>query len=626
MYKVPLMGLGSKLYLAEEWIAVSEHQRAGIIGRLGVVMMEHLRGMEPRQSQSSDAQKMSSSLAGLMDIVAALQESGTRVKESAHVSVDICFSCSLDETLSAPQAAIVKLLLAEQLQDQCSLLLCDRLSHEHDATSTAGDMADGEPKSANHTQRRRANRKKLLKKRRHEAEVRSTQQALLKAALADLKLFVRRKKEQTAKNVSEIVDDIVDRASVEAKPRVSRPSSSHTLVAILDASSSSKKKKKKKKTKKSEGDRTSFASTGSNAVAASNQSAMSPTSTESKASCLSAAASVRDEKEAQTQQFIITPEGRPLLSFFDKSYSSPLSMSTFGPQPLYTTAPTPFFMSLAPQELDLNQRRRSERAEDAVAADRASSRSGVPDKTSEASYEWYLPSLFSSESSNHTNSTTSSLDWDFYNWQLKNEASTAKASAISGGIASRAPRSGSQATAASGKPYSLDSFSNMLGMDNSRHKSRAGDAAGENSSAEDSPNDSGSLAIKSDFLYQQGGFFDRQRSLKRRRRPLPFDYEEEDGCADSGDDDAWVECSHCCGCRCHRDEESHRCSCTQNDPTESARSEQISTSNELSSNEDADVKRESSNASARLAKLELALEEKTRVSAYFKWEMPLCVT
>ncbi|RLN59020.1 hypothetical protein BBJ28_00006802 [Nothophytophthora sp. Chile5] len=36
------------------------------------------------------------------------------------------------------------------------------------------------------------------------------------------------------------------------------------------------------------------------------------------------------------------------------------------------------------------------------------------------------------------------------------------------------------------------------------------------------------IDTESDFLYREGGFFDRQRALKRRRRPRPFDYDHEE--------------------------------------------------------------------------------------------------
>jgi len=74
---------------------------------------------------------------------------------------------------------------------------------------------------------------------------------------------------------------------------------------------------------------------------------------------------------------------------------------------------------------------------------------------------------------------------------------------------------------------------------------------------------------ESDFLYREGGFFDRQRATKRRRRPWPFDYAREEdeeeiteehdarkvgrlnGCG-IGKGDKWTECVHCCKCGCHR--------------------------------------------------------------------------
>lgn len=641
--KVPLMGLGAKLYFAEEWAGANVQQQREILSQLGVLVMNQLRDL--KSGAASDPRATRASLSGLIDVLAAFQQSSaTSKQECAKNSVDCYFSCSLGETLEAPQAAVVKLVVAEQLQEHCSLLLSERLAHEDEEASSLNGTSLGaeESKSANHTQRRRANRKKLLKKRRHEAEERLAQQKLLKTALDELKTFFRQKKEQTRKNVADILDGIVQRAAIEAKPKVSKAhaQANHTVVDLLDATSSasSKKKKKRKKAKKSDGDHPGA------------DKSRAETSTFTHAKAESPATPTKDEpgdpeeKENRShQQVSTTPAERPLLSFLDKSYSSPLSsMPTFGPEPLYTSSPAspPFFLSLPPPR-DLrgnSQRNNSSRTDELIVnGERTSgesagtSSSGGQEKSSESNFEWYLPSLFSSESSNHTNSTTSSLDWDFNNWQLKNEA-TSSTKNSSGILSTRANRATLRnppqpPVPSSSKAYSLESFSNMLSVDAKRPRkpSSPGDAraaADEDSSADEgSPRDNGSLAMKSDFLYQQGGFFDRQRALKRRRRPLPFDYEDDECCNSGGEDDdtAWAEypAAHCCGCRCQRTEAGESCDCKLTAEGSCQCSERKRTKDRKSppSDKDSTLVPETPEMLERLTKLEAALDEKTKVSA-----------
>lgn len=602
--------------------------------------MNQLRGLKSRAP--SDSQAAHASLSELIGVLTALQETAALSKqESAKGSVDVYFSCSLEETLQAPQAAIVKLVVAEQLQEQCSLLLSEHLAHEDEEAIllNAAGIGSEEPKSANHTQRRRANRKKLLKKRRHEAEGRLAQQKLLKTALDELKTLFRQRKEQRRRDVSDILDNIVERAAVEAKPKVSKhhAQANHTVVDLLYASSSASSKKKKKR-KKSEKTGDDLAMTGKPRT---ESSSFIHAKLESPTPVIEHEPVNPEEKENRSHQLVsATPEDRPLLSFLDKSYSSPLSsMPTFGPEPLYTSSPAspPFFLSLPPPR-DLrgsSQRKNSSRTEDLIVNDERTSNesggtssSGCHEKSSESNFEWYLPSLFSSESSNHTNSTTSSLDWDFNNWQLKNDASssTKNSSGILNTRANRATlRNPPQPPMTStSKTYSLESFSNMLAVDAKRPRKASspgdtGAAAGEDSSAdEDSPRHNGNMAMKSDFLYQQGGFFDRQRALKRRRRPLPFDYEDEYCCNSDGNDDdaAWVDypAAHCCGCRCQREGAGESCDCKMNTEESCQCSERKRIkSRKPPSAKDGTLVLETPEMLERLTKLEAALEEKTKV-------------
>lgn len=607
--------------------------------------MSQLRGL--KTTAPTDPQAARASLSGLIDVLAAFQESASESAKGSVDSVDsvdFYFSCLFSETLQAPQAAVVKLIVAEQLQEQCSLLLSERLAHEDETGSSLNGTTLGteESKSANHTQRRRANRKKLLKKRRHEAEERLAQQTLLKAALDELKIVFRQKKEQSRRIVSEVLDGIVHRAAVEAKPKASKhhhAQANHTVVDLLDAASSAISSKKKKKCKKAKKNDSGYA-------AASKSQAEHSSSTIAKLA--SSAQTIVDEpmdpeeKKNHLHQLAssMTPEDQPLLSFLDKSYSSPIStMPTFGPEPLYTSSPAspPFFLSLPPPRnlQGTNQRNNSAQSEELVVNEERTSNESAgtsgsgQEKSSESNFEWYLPSLFSSESSNHTNSTTSSLDWDFNNWQLKNDASssTKNSSGILSSAANRAmlrnrPQPPIPSTS---KTYSLESFSNMLTVDSKRPRKpsspgAAAAAADEGSSAEeDSPGDNGGVAMKSDFLYQQGGFFDRQRALKRRRRPLPFDYEDEECCNSDGEGDntAWVDypASHCCGCRCQREEEADKsCDCKLN----ADESHQCSERKRTKSRKPPSSKvQESPEMLERLTRLETALEEKTKVTGAY---------
>lgn len=633
-YKVPLAGLAAKVCLADEWSSATTHQQHAILLRLKEEMTDQLRRFGAR---SSSFQTARSSLSELAKVITALQENGVQREDKnggVRISVDMCFSCSLEEVVHSPQAAIVKLIVAEKLQGQCSLLLSERLAHEDEDASSqqqaaaAGPVAD-EAKS--NSQRRRANRKKLLKKRRHDAEDRVTQQKLLKKALDELKICVRRKREQTLRDVSEILDDIVESAAAEAKPKVNKQA--HTVLDLLGGASSrssAKKRKKRKKSKKRDGDGASLSDTKSTKTSA----PVSPAVAAPTASAVLLFASpptseTSDNKENCSKQQTAdkTPEARPLLSFLDKSYASPLSLPTFGPQPLYSssTASPSFFLSLAPRELSESERSRKLRREELVAGDDRTSSNSAASSGSEhqksSEFEWYLPSLFSSEASVHTNSAASSLDWDFNNWQLKNDSSTTRGSRLLSAGAGRlrtGPQAGTSSAAAS-KAYSLESFSDMLSASPSRRDPGSGDAAaGETSPAEVCSPESARVAAKSDFLYQQGGFFDRQRALKRRRRPLPFDYEEDDRCDSSGDgDDAWGEFAtrSCCDCSCHNDRDIQACECKLEAVEPNQRSGKRRASDCKSSPSDNGVAppEDAADVITRLAELEATLEEKSQV-------------
>ncbi|TYZ66107.1 hypothetical protein PybrP1_003258 [[Pythium] brassicae (nom. inval.)] len=641
LYRVPLAGLAAKSCLADEWNSASARQQRAILSRLEAAVTAHLRSLGARQASFP---ALRAALATLTDVVTALRADNSGRQATA--SVDVCFSCSFTETLSVPQAAVLKLILAEKLQDECSLLLSERLAREDEGakngqhqqqravgSAATTDGSTGADDAKSNSQRRRANRKKLLKKRRHDAEERVAQHKLLKKALEELKVRVRRKREQTLRDVAELLDEIVERAAAEARPKT-QPTSSRTVLDLLGASK--KKAKKRKKSKKREGS----AVAGSNGAAGlaagpfglDAAATAQPTSTVALlfASPASSKGSENKEnsnsKQQQQQEKALTktPESRPLLSFLDKSYASPLSLPTFGPQPLYasssSTASPPFFLSLAPRELPESDRSRRDEllaGDDRTSSDSAESNGDEQPKASaETKFGWYLPSLFSSEASMHTSSAASSLDWDFNNWQLKNDAASARSSRLlnagAGRLRTEPP---AEASVAASKAYSLESFSDMLGASPSQRDPASSDAvaAGETSSTGGCSPESAGTAATSDFLYQQGGFFDRQRTLKRRRRPLPFDYEEDDrgGDSSSDGDDTWGKRAprSCCDCSCHNDRDSQPCECSQ---LRAALDPEQRSAKRRASDCSSPPALDASELLARLAKLEAALEEKTQ--------------
>lgn len=634
---MPLAGLAAKACLADEWASASVRQQRAVLSRLEAATTEHLRSLSTGQSSSFQAAR--ASLAALTDVVTALQEGSGDAgsvatldsgRRRTKASVDVCFSCSFTETLSAPQATVFKLILAEKLQDECSLLLSERLAREdeEDATlqqvgATAVDPSNADDATKSNSQRRRANRKKLLKKRRHDAEERVAQHQLLKKALEELKVCVRRKREQARRGITELLDEIVGRAVAEAQS-----TSSHTTLSHVSASTKKKTAKTRKKNKK-RGSGESDRASASKGTAGSTLSVAAQVP-DSVALPLAPPASAEASMQQQAEEALTkSPESRPLLSFLDKSYASPMSLPTFGPHPLYapsSTASPPFFLSLAPHALPENEGSHQDKllaGDDRTSSDSVGSNGDEqPKASSETKFGWYLPSLFSSEASMHTSSAASSLDWDFTNWQLKNDASSAPSNRLlSTGSGRLHTRHRAEASASSSKEYSLESFSGMLSVSPSRRDPTSdAAAAGEASLADGCSPESANAGATSDFLYQQGGFFDRQRVLKRRRRPLPFDYDEDDRGGDSSSDgngdgeDAWGDLGahSCCDYPCHNDRERQPCEC--NEVRASLDQEQRSAkrqASDCSSPPAIDV----SDLLARLVKLEAVLEEKTQVRA-----------
>ncbi|KAK1935090.1 Sodium-coupled neutral amino acid transporter 2 [Phytophthora citrophthora] len=642
--KVPLRGLASKLYLVHEWKTASIIQQQVVLKELGRKIVGHLR--ELRRSTTNQGTVVSrfqaarSSLESLTSVLRVFQK-GT-LQANHDKPVDICFTCSFEDVVASPQAGIIKLLLAEHLQEQCSILLCARLSKEEEAaavsrTSAESSLADDigsrsevKAKPANHSQRRRASRKKMLKQRRREGEIRAAQQTRFNSVLHELCEKFRRRQEEVIESVDIVLRDVIDTAIDEGqlKPGGWSIASEH-ISRDTDAHPKQKRKKKKTKRKKAgtadaemgyrnnrKGDRSLINSpqTPDKATSSSSKPHVYGTNEEGETGEHSADTAGSDSSPSRPHLIDCgsdngsTQDDGPRLSFFSNvgstGTSTPapaLPLSTFGSHSLYSSSTTPFFLSLAPRDHHSQPPRGIRRGIDDEDDENQTLPANVaheaPTPSDSSNFEWYLPSVFSLQTSaQRTISPTPALDWHFNNWQFKtpdggiSDKGTSNTTVAIADLEPPPPPSSSSSTSsassrfANGKPsgstrkYSLASFSKIAGMDSNRRGFHAeherqslavtsirehGDGS---SSAADSDNES-------DFLYREGGFFDRQRSLKRRRRPWPFGYahEEDEGeiseehdvhkgsspsvCfgTSTTKDDGWTECTHCCKCSCHRD-------------------------------------------------------------------------
>ncbi|CAI5734208.1 unnamed protein product [Hyaloperonospora brassicae] len=456
---VPLQGLAAKLYLMEEWRSASVSQRNAMLRVLGSKMTEHLRDL--RQSvpiQASGAEKYQAarfSLESLMRILTVRQQPLLRADE--RVSVSSCFACAFEDAVTSPQAVVIKLLLAEHLQEQCSLLLCERLSNEEEAavatslsidavTNGAGakdEGAKGVVKGSNHSQRRRASRKKMLRLRRRECETRIAQQTYFRSMLRELCEYFRQKQAEATACVDEGVCEATDTAINEDQ-----------LVSgscLPKNSVRSRQRRKKKKTKEKEANTTERGD-DNQSVTISLRSAVTLSATpqpcqtgdendadqhSAAATCLYSAPSEQGEPLVDSNSDgESTPDGGPRLKFSPSLGSTRPTMSsassampTFGAQPLcLSSAMAPFFLSLAPKD----HRTQSSRALRQVISDEDGSNGGetclagpesapreAPMTSEAADFEWYMPFQTSAQRSNLT---MPALDWHFDHWQFKTSA------------------------------------------------------------------------------------------------------------------------------------------------------------------------------------------------------------
>ncbi|RLN93825.1 hypothetical protein BBJ28_00018218, partial [Nothophytophthora sp. Chile5] len=493
--RIPLQGLAAKLYLVREWEAANESQREATLKVLATKTTAYLRDLRQplpaRATQAAQLHAAKSALETLTSVLESYQQAQQLRKRSDRrgLSVDTYFTCSLEDAVASPQAAVVKLLLAEHLQEQCSLLLCDRLSKEEEVFAVAkasvssplsegaSAAADGDEDrakgGANHSQRRRASRKKMLKQRRLESEARAAQQTRLQTALKELREDFQRKQQQARVCADEVVCDVISDAVGRAEQPAGGWNASPilTLVASEREADAKKTKRKKRRQKKASAAVETTAEVQPNNSSRSSLNSpdtprtpiKSPSASakerrhrisidaEGDTGELSAATAGSDSSSSQHKRPQLLNsnsatgerhEDRPRLSFFSNvdptsttttpiSPASPLSLPTFGSQSLYSSSSTtPFFMSLAPSDHPpvgsraLRSRRdageQDEDCENNQLSVGSPSRAATNETADSSNFEWHLPSVFSLQSSTYRSvSQTPALDWHFNHWQFK---------------------------------------------------------------------------------------------------------------------------------------------------------------------------------------------------------------
>ncbi|TDH73109.1 hypothetical protein CCR75_004266 [Bremia lactucae] len=631
--KIPLRGLASKLYLVQGWETAGYDKQSAAMQALSSKMLVHLKDL--RQSRKREAQMESFSCArfSLEALLSFFSETSRRENQGA--SVDNCFSVSLEGAIASPQAAVMKLLLAEHFQGHCSLLLSERLSNEEEdlkLSSATGDpsinrgLIGGDSRvlaqGASHSQRRRASRKKVLKQRRRDGEIRALQHTRLNCVLRELSQYFRKKRKEAVKKGIRNVNEKAADAQITVGG--CKTTHKHTSFEHIELRQKKKKKSKKKKADKLIKDDASQVAQSSppplhKIISSSTKPRSHQVSEKGDAEEFSVVTAGIDSSPSehalprQTEHFGDTKEDiGPRLNYIPQVRStetatpslSPLStLPSFGTHSLYSSATaTPYFLSVAsrdhyPQSPYTIHRKIFE--DDGNDGKTPLSRVGPdiaarePQTFSEASNcGWYLPSVLSLQTPPHrTMCPTPPLDWHYTHWQYKasdggmpDKSTLSDAVAIAdfdppppiistSSVSSALSQSTNTRMSGSTKNYSLASFSKIAGLDASQKGTPPSEfTKGGLTMASVREHDSDSSAAdsekESDFLYREGGFFDRQRSLKRRRRPWPFNYarEEDDEsiveeqetsklffkASSTKNCDSWNKCSHCCKCACHR--------------------------------------------------------------------------
>lgn len=560
-----MIGPATKQYLVHEWIQSSKQDRGRIIQDLHTRVVDHLKGSR----ELAASQMYPSAKASLEHLVDLASISHDHESENTTLMVERLFGCQLKQIIAAPQVAALKFLIFEHLQARCSMLLSDRIVSEvatFDLVKAPTECEETSNRLENHSQRRRASRKKMLKQRRQLTIMKLTQQQQLKLVHAELHAMWRRQREESIHIASSVLNEVIGYAVDNAKGEGIYPSPPKLVLGDSAASISTKKKKSKKRTKKKKALSDSIATTLERGTlhnrkeklatdAESTSTGSTPTSKENVSLQGNTPHRVPLKDASSGEQFLpetqrlqhqgslySTPsDSRPFLGFLS-SVNVAASLTTFSPRPLYPTTPSTFFSPLAIRGRDTypvgHQDGRkldgSEKASSDVSSESLGNESlSISDQSS---FDWRLPTMFSTPTApDREQSTISPLDWNFYNyrWPLPSdvgcEGSSNSDQSATNSDADRAPinstgtdRENESAT------YPLRPFPSPVGESALGGRRRTFSDADErrfslksnnyqDEDAELSPSDP--IVTKSDFLYRKGGFFDRQRALKRRRQP-----------------------------------------------------------------------------------------------------------
>ncbi|CEG42361.1 DNA polymerase sigma [Plasmopara halstedii] len=606
-FEIPLQGLASKLFLAREWEMASSEQQNAVLKVLASRTIAHVKDLKQLMTIEARAADMYKSARFSLEALISILIKTTGPMDHG-APVDICFTVSFEDAFVSPQTSIMKLIQAEYFQEQCSLLLCERLSKKDEKSLLKGtaqisfshdsmtdDGCKKNPKSSNHSQRRRASRKKMMKQRRIDNEIRAAQHTRFQSVLRELLHHFRQKQKEAVacadKQLHRVITPVVDSqltpGGLNLGPEDRNQGS--TLMLQTTGATVSSSVSFFRTNNEEYPEKCSVATAGSESSSAERDKLRQadyisnsgiPRGDGSQSSCFS------NDRSTRTATASISPTSSlPLLSF-----------ETHG---LYSSATTtPYFLSLVSQDEQSSRALHRESDKDGVDSGKNQftcddSRSVALEdhlKSETSNLEWYLPSVFSLQTPpQRTLPPMPSLDWHFDHWQLRASDGGISDKGVSSSMAvaeldplltsssslSASPASSSRFNntrlSGSTKKYSLASFSKIAGLDASRCGIAQSDYdKSEYTRASIREHDKGDMtaADESDFLYQEGGFFDRQRSLKRRRRPWPLnDTHENDNkeIAEETDDtrrcvgvltrvnsDAWAECVNCCNCACHR--------------------------------------------------------------------------
>ncbi len=488
-FHIPLSGIAAKRFLTQAWQVADTNHQSTALQRIGTQVMKHLNNMRQDNAVPQFEGERKSNLTTLIEILAGW----TRHHPLSQDNTERMFSQSLHDILNAPQSAAISFLIAEFIQEECAVLLADRLS----ASETSHQLTS-KPTS---TQRRRSARKKAQKERRQDHELREMHGQKIKLVLKQLIQVLNNRETERTTIVTQVLERMVSLVVAEYETEATA-----TKIEWVYRPKRRKKRGKKKKHRN-----TIITDT-------SPSSPLDSFTTDHRfPNC-----EYYDPNDYSRRYCIpTTTMHRPLLELMtttDRTYTAPI---TFGNPSLYP-ASSPFYLHLSSREFLHSKREEEEEI-------KSNSSSMAANTGMEPNFDWYLPSLFSSQSSAH--STISSPDWDFQHWAKKNEKV----------IHSIQPRElitheelntedSHSIDDMSVKAFSITSLDNMHSPSPVQTEAKPPDAESDSTGAvkgEGSDDGVSGYSSRSDFLYREGGFFDRQRAAKRRRRPFPFEYDEE---------------------------------------------------------------------------------------------------